>query len=409
MNGHDGEMPPRAKTFSAATCAASHPSPQPTQADAEWARCPYIIDVAFHPHRVTQLSRTRWILTFASFIAAISVSVYVIVSTWPEGGAPLGLPAWTHLLLLSCVGVEILLRVAKIYFSARAVGIPITLGTSSRTILGGDFAASITPSRSGAEPARFLVLSEAKTPVGGIIVVLFLELFIEMLSLAVVAGALAIIFKSSGEMVRGLLVTVLLYAAGVLAVGAAATMLAKRHANGPPPSWLRSLGVSVGVWRRLQRSLRQMRQSVASLRHAHPGYMLVAIVCSVLHVAARLVTLPVIVYAYQGAVALAPMLLWPLLLLYGAAIAPAPGGGGVVEFAFKAALGGTLPARLLAASLIWWRVYSFYIYIGLGALAAGGTVMRALQRSGSDDQRDESDERVDEPGYVTDLAPTQID
>jgi uncharacterized membrane protein YbhN (UPF0104 family) len=67
--------------------------------------------------------------------------------------------------------------------------------------------------------------------------------------------------------------------------------------------------------------------------------------------------------------------------LYGAAVAPAPGGGGVVELAFKATLGRTIPDRLLGASLIWWRVYSFYIYILFGALATGRTVMRALQRS----------------------------
>ncbi|MBL8958401.1 MAG: hypothetical protein JNJ98_01000, partial [Gemmatimonadetes bacterium] len=66
---------------------------------------------------------------------------------------------------------------------------------------------------------------------------------------------------------------------------------------------------------------------------------------------------------------------------YGAAIAPAPGGGGVVEFAFNAALGGVLSPRLMAASLIWWRVYSFYIYILIGAIAAGRTVMQALRRN----------------------------
>jgi uncharacterized membrane protein YbhN (UPF0104 family) len=117
--------------------------------------------------------------------------------------------------------------------------------------------------------------------------------------------------------------------------------------------------------------------------------MALALLCSILHVLARLLPLPVIVLSYGGGVALGPMLLWPLLLLYGASVAPAPGGGGVVEFAFKAALGGTLPARLLGASLIWWRVYTFYIYIGIGALAAGGTVMRALRRAGAEERRRE--------------------
>jgi uncharacterized protein (TIRG00374 family) len=215
-----------------------------------------------------------------------------------------------------------------------------------------------------------------------------------MLSLAVVAGGMAFVLRGSGRLVSGLLVTVLLYAVGVLGMGFVASLLAKRHAKGPPPRWLRRVGVHAGLWRRVQRSLRQMSGSVASLRQASPGYGALALVFSILHVLARLLPLPVIVYSYGGNVAAGPLLLWPLLLLYGAAVAPAPGGGGVVEFAFKAALGGTLPARLLGASLIWWRVYTFYIYIGIGALAAGGTVMRALRRAGAEERRDEEAEEA---------------
>jgi glycosyltransferase 2 family protein len=335
------------------------------------------------PSSRSALTPTRWILTVASFAAAIAVSIHVISSSWPAEGAPLGLPYWTHALALGAVALEILMRAAKIHFSARAIGYHISLGTSARTILGGDFAASITPSRSGAEPARFLVLTEARTPVAGVLLTLFLELFLEMLSLALVAAALAAVLRDSGTMVKGLLITVLLYSVGVLGAGAFAYSLARRRASGPPPGWVRLLGINAGAWRRVQRSLRQLRNSVTSLRTARRGPLLLALLFSVLHVMARLISLPLIVYAYGGKVPLGPLLLWPLLLLYGAAVAPAPGGGGVVEFAFNATLGGTLPPRLLGASLIWWRVYSFYIYIVIGAFAAGRTVMRALQNTGA--------------------------
>jgi hypothetical protein len=36
--------------------------------------------------------------------------------------------------------------------------------------------------------------------------------------------------------------------------------------------------------------------------------------------------------------------------------------------------------RLFAPSLLWWRFYTFYIYIVLGALAAGRTAVRALKK-----------------------------
>jgi hypothetical protein len=34
---------------------------------------------------------------------------------------------------------------------------------------------------------------------------------------------------------------------------------------------------------------------------------------------------------------------------------------------------------VLGGALIWWRFYTFYLYIVLGALAAGNTVLRALR------------------------------
>ena len=64
---------------------------------------------------------------------------------------------------------------------------------------------------------------------------------------------------------------------------------------------------------------------------------------------------------------------------YGAAVVPAPGGGGAVELVFKQTLGNVIPAEIFGASLVWWRFYSIYLYILVGGLVAGGTVMRALR------------------------------
>lgn len=315
-----------------------------------------------------------------SFAAAIGVSVYVIGSSWPAtGGAPLGLPWWTHLLLLGAVALEIVSRVLKIVFSAKAIGVITPFGVAARTILGGDFAASITPSRSGAEPARFLVLKEAGIAVANVLLILFLELFLEMISLAVIAIGFGIVWHEESGMIRGLLATVALYAGGVLGAGAVAYVIARRGANGPPPRVVRMLGIKAGLWRRVQLALRSLRESLGSLQRAHMGLMLTALLFSILHVLSRLLALPIIVYTYGEHAPLSALVLWPMALLYGAAVAPAPGGGGVVEIAFKAALGSVLPGRLMAASLIWWRVYSFYIYIAIGAVAAGRTVMRALR------------------------------
>jgi uncharacterized membrane protein YbhN (UPF0104 family) len=49
--------------------------------------------------------------------------------------------------------------------------------------------------------------------------------------------------------------------------------------------------------------------------------------------------------------------------------------------AFRAALGGAIPVQLFGAALVWWRFYTFYIYIVLGAIAAGNTVLRAVRKT----------------------------
>lgn len=321
----------------------------------------------------------RWFVTAVSFIAAVTVALLVIASSCPEGGAPLGLPWWAHLAALGGVTFELTLRSAKIAFSARACGIPLALGTAARATLGGDFASSITPSRLGAEPARFLVLSEAGVPAASALLVLFLELFIELVSLVVIAASLLLIAQTSTAL-TAVVAMVGGYATVVLSVGAIAYALSRRRVIGPPPRWLRAVGVKGGVWRRMRRALRHLKDSVDAVRHARARMMLASLGCSIAHILGRLTILPIIVWAYGADVSLMALVLWPLVLLYGGALVPAPAGGGVMEFGFMAVMDDILPAGLLAASLIWWRFYSYFIYVLLGAFAAGRTVMRALGR-----------------------------
>ena len=119
-----------------------------------------------------------------------------------------------------------------------------------------------------------------------------------------------------------------------------------------------------------------------------------ALLASVLHICLRIAILPAIVYSLgETHVPLAPLVLWPVALMWGSALAPLPGGGGAIEVGFKAALGHAIPARIFGAALVWWRFYTFYLFILLGALAAGNTVLRAL--------RDEPAELDEEPEPAT--------
>ena len=307
----------------------------------------------------------RWMVTALSFAATIGVSIYMVMG-WSQQGTSLSLPLRAHLFALLAVAVEVLARSLKIRWSARAAGIHLKLSTAARTCLGGDFAAAITPARSGAEPARFFVLAEAGLPSSSALVVLYAELFLEVLSLAAVVFCVALVFRHAGAVLVTLVSVVGAYAAVILGIGALALFLSRRNANGPPPRWARRL---------------RLHSTVDSVERIHRRAAVAAFVASFVHVAIRLTVLPALVLTSVASAPLAPLALWPLGFLYGAAVVPAPGGGGAVEMAFRAALGHAIPGQLFAASLIWWRFYTFYIYIVLGAIAAGNTVLRAVRKA----------------------------
>ncbi len=284
-----------------------------------------------------------------------------------------------HLVALGGAVGEVVLRALKLTWSAKALDIPLSLGTAFRVCLGGDFGASVTPARSGAEPARFLIMAEAKTPVGGIVMVLWAEIVLEVLSLATVALLIALVFPGTDRAVSSVLLVIASYAMTVLAVSMVGLVLSRRNANGPPPGWATRIGLNAGRWRGIQKALRQLRTSVAAIRHAKLIPLFGSYFASALHVISRLCILPGLVLLVAPKTPIAPLVAWPLAMQYGAAVVPAPGGGGAVELVFKQTLGNVIPAEIFGASLVWWRFYTLYLYIVVGALVAGSTVMRALK------------------------------
>jgi glycosyltransferase 2 family protein len=332
------------------------------------------------------LTPKRWLLTALSFAAVLSVSVYFVLG-WSRQEGTVGLlgalPPIAHLLAAAALAVEVGARALKLAWSAKAVGARLPFGVALRTSLGGDFAAAITPARSGAEPARFLILAEAKLAPANVLVILFAELFLEALSLAIVVAVVAVIFHDAGRVLGALVGVVGGYSAFVLGIAIVAFLLSQRNASGPAPAWARRLRITDARWRVVQRWLRSVRHTVSVVKDVDLRFAVLSLAASVVHVGIRLTVLPALVLTTAaGANApLAPLALWPLGFLYGAAVVPAPGGGGAVEVAFRTALTGVVPHAIFGAALLWWRFYTFYVYIVLGGLAAGRTVLRALRKT----------------------------
>ncbi|MDE3216142.1 MAG: flippase-like domain-containing protein [Gemmatimonadota bacterium] len=324
------------------------------------------------------LFRRRWLLTALSFAAVLGVSAYTIAG-WSTQGIHFTLPWQAHALAILAVVVELAARTVKLVWSARSVDVRLPLRASLRTCLAGDLAANITPGRSGAEPARYFVLHQTGIEMPKALVILFADLFLEMASLAAVVAVCAIVFRHAG-VVLGALVGVLGgYTVFVLGVGFVGIILARRQLGDQAPPWALRLRLHGGRWRLVRGWLGRIRTAVDHVKEVDWRWAAGAFFMSFIHVATRLFLLPALVLTSMPHVPFAPLALWPLGLLYGASVVPAPGGGGAVELGFRAALGHVIPGGLFVAALVWWRFYTFYLYILLGALAAGRTALKAVE------------------------------
>ena len=273
--------------------------------------------------------KRRWIMTAVSFAAVLGVSVYTIAAMSTDSIA-FGLPWQAHALALLAVAVEVGARALKLTWSGKSVRVHLPIFTSLRTCLAGDFGAAITPARSGSEPARYLVLAEAGIPTPSALVVLFAELFLEALSLGVVVIVVAIVFRHAGAVLGALLGVVGGYSAFVLGIAALAMVLSRRQVGDAPPPWAVRIGLRERRWLVVQRWFARVRSTVDLIKHVDMRWATLAFIASVVHVAVRLAVLPALVLTSAPETSVAPLALWPLGLMYGVAVVPAPGGGGAV-------------------------------------------------------------------------------
>ena len=70
--------------------------------------------------------------------------------------------------------------------------------------------------------------------------------------------------------------------------------------------------------------MRSLRAGIAALRQARGLPMAGAFLASMLHVSLRLAVLPIVALAMNPSLPVGKLVLWPLVFLYGGAVAPAP-------------------------------------------------------------------------------------
>lgn len=322
--------------------------------------------------------RGRGLLIGLSLAAGVGVCVAVL---WVGPGAQ----PWTALreasypllaLALVVAVAEPLLRAVRLRVFVRALDGRLSLWTSARITLAGDFAAAVTPSRLGGEPARLCALSRVGLSSGAAGAVLLGEFLTDLCALTfLVAVALGLSGGGAGPQA--------IWPSAALLVGGGAAMgLALRWPSAldrlwvplserGPAAWaLRKAGIekfSPGRW------AAEVREQSSNLFTTRRIRVAVGGVCALLHTMARFAVLPLLMAAFAVPLDLRFAILIQMAIFYGLALVPTPGGSGVPEVAFAAALSLSAPSAPVGLLLLLWRFLTFY----LGG-AAGGAVSPGL-------------------------------
>lgn len=307
-----------------------------------------------------------------SLAAALGATWWILHRSGADPGQALRyLPPASHLAALGALAVHLVARGARVWFVARGLGLPLRLWTSIQAQVAADGLAAVTPSRVGSDPAKIAVLRRDGLGIGPCGALLVAEMAAEATVLLVCAGVVLLTPWGTLWIAAGLAG----YAVLVSALGVAAFFVSKAPGHDPPGLWMR-VGLGAGRWAALLDATREFREHTVRLRRLGAASVLAVLGATVVHIAARVSVLPLLVLplADLGAAALPggtvpELVVRPFFVLYATALLPPPGGGGGVEMVFAAVLGGLLAPAVLAATLVWWRVYTFYLSAALGGLA----------------------------------------
>ncbi len=320
--------------------------------------------------------KARALLTGLSLAAGAGVCV---VALWAGPGAhpwtALQGASWPLLGLALAVAVaEPLLRAVRLRFFTRALDGRLSLWTSARITLVGDFAAAITPSRLGGEPARLYALTRVGLSSGAAGAVLLGEFLTDLCALILL---MAVALGLSGSGAGSIWPSMALLAGGGAAIGLAlrwpsvldrlwVPLSARR-----PTTWaLRKAGIerfSPGRW------AAEVKDRSSVLLAARWRETALGGIYALLHTTARFAIFPLLTAAFAVPLDLRAAILIQMAIFYGLALVPTPGGSGVPEIAFAAALSLSAPSAPVGLLLILWRFLTFY----LGG-AAGGVVSPGL-------------------------------
>ena len=261
--------------------------------------------------------------------------------------------------LLSLLG-----RGARISLLARGLGGSLPLPQAIGVQLTGEAAAAVTPSRSGSDPARLLVMRRWGVDLPTGLAVLVGEMMAEGLLLLAVVGVFFVLLPDS----KVATLAALPYGIVALALPFLTVVLARIPADRGPPRLWGTVGLRARQWQRLRDAAKRFRGKARALMDLEGKTVFLVLLVSLAHMLARLAILPLLTLSSAPSAPLGPLLAWPLVFLYAGSLLPPPGGGGAIELGFVAAPEPIFGGATLTSLLFWWRWYTFYLGGLLGGL-----------------------------------------
>ena len=298
-------------------------------------------------------------------LSLTGVAVATVLVLRRSGGpeALFVLPVGNHMAALGAMVLEVLLRAVRFVILGAVMGAGVPMAVATMAQLAGDGGGAVTPSRSGSDPAKALILSRHRIRGGHIGALLVGEVVAEAALLPVCALVMALWLEVP---LTPMVATLSWSVAALTLVGLAVRLAPTRDSSAP--RLLQRLGVTGPRWERVVTVAADFRQAARALRRMSPVHLLLLGGATVGHIAARLATLPALAGSEFAMANLAELLGWPFFLLYGAPLIPLPGGGGAIEAVFAELVGGYLPREQLGALTFWWRFYTFHLFALVGWL-----------------------------------------
>ena len=253
-----------------------------------------------------------------------------------------------HLMAMGAFILSLLSRGARIALLARGLGSRLGILESVAVQLTGEAAAAATPSRSGSDPARVLLMKRLGVDLPTGVGVLAGEIMAEGVALGIVVLALFLFLPEPRMVVLGALP----YSMVSLALPLSGFLLLRRPAGRHPPRIWLALRLGERRWREVRGGARRFRSKAMALMRLDRLTIWAVLLASLVHVLARLALLPVLALGLGSQVPLGPLVAWPLFLLYAGSLLPPPGGGGAIEVTFLAALNSVVGEVELAGILL---------------------------------------------------------